>query len=139
MNPNKQFNWHPEKSPLTTRWAQDVTPENVHTEYPRPQMERKDWLNLNGLWQFEIVNNLDTIPSDKTLPDNILVPFPIESGLSGIMKPADYAWYKRIINIPDDWSGKRVLLHFGAIDWEATIYLNGSRIGSHRGGYDPFY
>ncbi|NOZ74175.1 MAG: glycoside hydrolase family 2, partial [FCB group bacterium] len=104
-----------------------------------PQMEREDWLNLNGLWQFEIVNNLDTIPSGKTLPDNILVPFPIESGLSGIMKSADYAWYKRNITIPADWSGKRVLLHFGAIDWEATIFLNGSRIGSHRGGYDPFY
>src|SRR5579859_1967371 len=89
-------NWQPAEGPLRTRWAKDVSPANAHREYPRPQFERSDWLNLNGLWDFAIAPNQDTPP--KTLDSQILVPFPVESALSGVMKPVtenDRLWYRR--------------------------------------------
>src|SRR5713101_494710 len=112
--------WQPAKGPLMTRWAKDVTPDKVHPEYPRPQMVRKDWLNLNGLWQLDLAGAGDP-PVGKDLPEQILVPFPVESALSGVMKRAEKLWYRRTFAVPKEWAGRRTLLHFGAVDWEATV------------------
>jgi hypothetical protein len=130
--------WQPAKGPLATRWAKDVTPDRVHPEYPRPQMVRKDWLNLNGLWQYAFAKAGDAPPLGQDLSGRILVPFPVESALSGVMKHADRLWYRRTFTLPEGWDGKHVLLHFGAVDWEATVWVNGKKLGSHRGGYDGF-
>jgi len=134
-----QAEWQPAKGPSMTQWAKGVSPDNVHPEYPRPQMVREDWLNLNGLWEYAIR------PKDESQPNNfdgeILVPFPVESALSGVMKRVgeeNRLWYRRTFEIPHKWSGKRVLLHFGAVDWETMVWINGKKIGEHRGGYDPF-
>jgi hypothetical protein len=130
--------WKPAKGPLMTRWAKDVTPERVHPEYPRPQMQRKAWQNLNGLWQLAFAKEGEEAPVGKDLPERILVPFPVESALSGVMKRAERLWYRRHFTVPKEWAGQRLLLHFGAVDWEATVWLNGKKLGSHRGGYDGF-
>jgi hypothetical protein len=136
--PAPAADWTPAKGPLATRWAKDVDPAKVHPEYPRPQLVRKDWLNLNGLWQLAFAKPDETAPVGKDLPERILVPFPVESALSGVMKRADRLWYRRTFTVPRAWAGQRVLLHFGAVDWEATVHVNGQNLGSHRGGYDPF-
>jgi hypothetical protein len=133
-----QADWQPAKGPLLTRWAKDVQPNKVHPEYPRPQMVRKDWLNLNGLWQLGFAAKDEAPPFGKNLKERILVPFPVESALSGIMKHADRLWYRRTFTVPAGWSGKRVLLHFGAVDWQAAVWLNGKELGRHQGGYDAF-
>jgi len=130
--------WKPAAGPLLTRWAADVSPENVHPEYPRPQMVRHEWLNLNGLWQLAVCQPDDAVPVGKELSEKILVPFPVESALSGVMRRADRLWYRRTFRIPDAWKGRRVLLHFQAVDWEATVFVNGKHVGTHRGGYDSF-
>ena len=130
--------WKPAVGPLQTRWAKDVSSENAHPEYPRPQMVRKDWLNLNGVWQLGFAEKNDPVPTGKDLPERILVPFPVESALSGVMKQAERLWYRRTFRLPSDWAGKRILLHFGGVDWEATAWLNGRKLGTHRGGYDAF-
>jgi hypothetical protein len=131
--------WKPAKGSLTTRWAKDVKPDKVHPEYPRPQMERKEWQNLNGLWSYSI------LPKDAPQPPfwdgQILVPFPVESALSGVMKRVSETqrlWYRRTFTVPRKWDGQRLLLHFGAVDWETTVWINGREVGSHRGGYDAF-
>jgi hypothetical protein len=121
-----------------TRWAKDVTPERVLPEYPRPQMRRKAWQNLNGLWQLAFAKEGEDAPVGKDLPERILVPFPVESALSGVMKRAERLWYRRHFTVPKEWAGQRLLLHFGAVDWEATIWLNGKKLGTHKGGYDGF-
>ena len=123
---------------IVTRWAKDVSPENAHPEYPRPQMVRKQWQNLNGLWQYAPAEADQPAPIGKTLEGKILVPFPVESALSGVGKHFDRLWYRRTFKVPADWKGKRVLLHFGAVDWESTVYVNGKAMGTHRGGYDAF-
>src|SRR3989442_8860111 len=131
--------WQPAKGPLMTRWAKDVSPRNAHTEYPRPQMVRKDWENLNGLWDYAIRPKDEGQPS--TFDGKILVPFPVESALSGVMKPvgdANRLWYRRTFAVPKSWVKERVLLHFGAVDWEATVWVNDKQLGTHRGGYDGF-
>ena len=130
--------WKPAAGPLMTRWAKQVSPDNAHPEYPRPQMVRQEWLNLNGLWQFAMGGPDDAVPAGKQLPEKILVPYPVESALSGVMKRADRVWYRRTFEVPKEWAGKRVLLHFQAVDWEAMVYVNGQPIGLHRGGYDAF-
>ncbi|MGB2822695.1 MAG: sugar-binding domain-containing protein [Phycisphaerae bacterium] len=132
--------WKPAAGPLMTRWAKDVSPDRAHPEYPRPQMSRKEWQNLNGLWQYALAAEGDAPPVGKDLPDKILVPFPIESSLSGVGKRAERLWYRRTFSVPKAWeaSGRHVLLHFQAVDWEATVYVNGKRLGMHRGGYDAF-
>ncbi len=132
--------WKPAPGPLMTRWAKDVSPRKAHPEYPRPQMVRKEWLNLNGLWQYALAAEGDAPPVGKDLPDKILVPFPIESSLSGVGKRAERLWYRRTFSVPRAWeaSGRHVLLHFQAVDWEATVHVNGKRLGTHRGGYDAF-
>ncbi|PYJ01653.1 MAG: hypothetical protein DME25_17695 [Verrucomicrobia bacterium] len=131
--------WQPASGPLKTRWAKDVSPERAHPEYPRPQLVRKEWLNLNGLWDLSITSKDATKPGP--FDNQILVPFPVESALSGVMKPVgenERLWYRRAFEIPASWLGRRVLLHFGAVDFEASIWVNGKSIGQHRGGYDAF-
>jgi predicted amidohydrolase YtcJ len=130
--------WQPAKGPLVTKWTKDVSADKALPEYPRPQMVRKDWLNLNGVWQLALAKGDEEPPFGKELGERILVPFPVESALSGVMKHADRLWYRRTFHVPNDWGKKRVLLHFGAVDWEATVWVNGKKMGSHRGGYDGF-
>lgn len=144
--PNSQYaeyeaitaSYQPAPGPMFTRWAADVSQFSVHPEYPRPQMARDDWLNLNGLWQYQDASHGESPPLGQDLPERILVPFPVESALSGIMRHVDRAWYRRTVDIPASWAGQRVLLHFGAVDWEAHVYVNGQDVGTHWGGYDPF-
>ncbi|HYG35225.1 MAG TPA: beta galactosidase jelly roll domain-containing protein, partial [Clostridia bacterium] len=130
--------WQPAEGPLKTRWAKDVSPQDAHPEYPRPQMVRKAWMNLNGLWDLAIT------PKDgkpETFQTQILVPFPVESALSGVMKKVsenDRIWYRRTFTVPQSWMGQRVQLNFGAVDFEANVWVNGRSIGQHRGGYDAF-
>ncbi len=128
----------PAEGTLVTRWAAQVSAENVLPEYPRPQMVRVAWLNLNGAWQAELNRAAESVPAGVELPEKVLVPFPIESTLSGVKKHAERVWYRRTFEVPDAWKGQHVLLHFGAVDWEATVYLNGKKLGTHRGGYDGF-
>jgi hypothetical protein len=131
--------WQPAKGPLMTRWAKEVSPDKVHPEYPRPQMVRKEWTNLNGLWDYAVR------PKDEGRPEKwdgkILVPFCVESALSGVMKPVspkEKLWYRRSFERPKMDKDGRLLLHVGAVDWEATVLVNGKEVGSHRGGYTPF-
>jgi hypothetical protein len=130
--------WKPAPSPLMTRWAKDVDPKNPLPEYPRPQMVRKDWMNLNGLWQFATAEEVKETPIGKDLPGQILVPFPMESALSGVGKHADRSWYRRRFHVPESWRGRRILLHFGAVDYHCEVMINGRPLGAHTGGYDPF-
>ena len=130
--------WKPADGPLKTRWAKEVSPENAWKEYPRPQMVRKEWKNLNGLWQFAAAKEGEQPPFGQDLKGQILVPFPVESALSGIMRHEDRMWYRRTFDVPKEWQGRHVLLHFDAVDWEATVYLNGKKLSAHRGGYDAF-
>ncbi|WP_446686131.1 sugar-binding domain-containing protein [Paenibacillus aurantiacus] len=123
---------------IETPWADDVTKENVLPEYPRPQLAREDWVNLNGEWEFEAADSNDGVPSGKTLSERILVPFAAESALSGIERVEDLMWYKRNFSVPESWSGKRVKLNFGAVDYLATVYVNGQKVGQHKGGYTAF-
>ena len=131
--------WQPADGPLMTRWAKEVSPENAHPEYPRPQMVRGAWLNLNGLWECAVAGREAEWPEE--FDQRILVPFPIESALSGVMKKVgsdSRLWYRRTFKVPADWPSGKVLLHFEAVDWDATVWLNGQELGGHRGGYDPF-
>ncbi len=130
--------WKPAKGPLATRWSKDVSTSSPLPEYPRPQLVRKDWLNLNGVWQLAPAKAGAAVPSGQDLDERILVPFPVESALSGVMRQGDRWWYRRTFNIPAEWAGRRVLLHLGAVDWESTVWLNGKKMGQHSGGYDPF-
>jgi len=131
--------WQPASGPLKTRWTKDVSAKSAHPEYPRPQMVRKEWLNLNGLWDLAITGKAADKPD--TYQTQILVPFPVESALSGVMKSVgdnERIWYRRAFEVPPAWAGRRVLLHFGAVDFEATVWVNGKEIGQHSGGYDGF-
>lgn len=131
--------WQPAKGPLMTRWSRDVSPENPLPEYPRPQMVRREWKSLNGLWDYSIQPQEAERP--RAYEGEILVPFPVESALSGVMRKvgdSNKLWYRRAFSWPKEWRNRRVLLHFGAVDWEATVYVNGLKMGLHRGGYDDF-
>jgi beta-galactosidase/beta-glucuronidase len=131
--------FHAAIGPLKTRWAKDVSPRNVWPEYPRPQMTRKDWLNLNGVWEYTIIET--NVPAPSSYQGRILVPFPVESALSGVMRRLDekhHLVYRRAFKVPRGWHGQHVLLHFGAVDWETKVFINGAEVGNHRGGYDPF-
>ncbi|MBR4147200.1 MAG: beta-galactosidase [Bacteroidales bacterium] len=124
---------------IKTKWAEEVNPENVLPEYPRPLMTRSAWQNLNGLWNYAITAKDAGTP--VTFDGDILVPFCIESSLSGVQKivGADKVlWYQRDFAVPKAWKGQRVLLHFGAVDWKADVWVNGVKVGSHTGGYTPF-
>ena len=114
--------WAPASPKLMTDWGREVTPENAHPQYPRPTMRRQEWQNLNGLWEYQI---LPTESREKRAPQGrVLVPFPIESALSGVARPLEPAESLRIwrsISIPPTWSGKRVLLHIDACDWHTRV------------------
>jgi beta-galactosidase/beta-glucuronidase len=131
--------WKSAGDKITTRWAENVNPLNPLPEYPRPQMIRPEWKSLNGLWDYAITRADEVIP--KTFLGKILVPFAVESALSGVNKSVgpDYClWYRTKFIVPATFRKKNILLHFGAVDWLSDIYVNGKKIGSHRGGYDPF-
>jgi len=132
-------NWQPVARHIMTKWASEVSPENSHPEYPRPQMVREQWQNLNGLWEYAIT--VKDSPAPQMYNGKILVPFAIESALSGVGKTVDHKnrlWYRRTFTLPRRWAGKRTLLNFGAVDWDATVWVNGKQVGNHKGGYDPF-
>jgi beta-galactosidase/beta-glucuronidase len=134
-----EMDWQPVEGRIMTRWAKDVSPTNVHPDYPRPQMIRNVWMSLNGLWEYAIRPEAESAPDQYDGP--ILVPFPVESALSGVQKSVgkeNRLWYWRTFNTPQGWSKKRILLHFEAVDWETTVWINGQELGTHRGGYDPF-
>jgi hypothetical protein len=131
--------WHPMKAPLMTRWAAEVSPTNVWPEYPRPQLVRPDWMNLNGLWDYAITPDSTNRP--PPFAGKILIPFPVESALSGVMtnfNEHSKLWYHRSFSVPESWRGQRVRLHFGAVDWHSQVWVNGRGIGQHQGGYDAF-
>ncbi|MBB5873903.1 hypothetical protein F4553_007337 [Allocatelliglobosispora scoriae] len=129
-------------SPLTTPWTAQALNGTPLPEYPRPQMTRPDWQNLNGEWQLRQSTTNDNPVFGQTLPERVNVPFPVESALSGIKRPANdnryYLFYRRTFTVPAAWSGRRVQLHFGAVDWQATVWVNGVQVGGHTGGYDRF-
>lgn len=134
-----QGQWRPVEGKIMTTWAQSVKPTDPLPEYPRPQMVRDPWLNLNGLWDFAIKARDDSRP--ESFDGKILVPFAIESALSGVGKTVgkdQLLWYKRVFNLPATFRKKNVLLHFGAVDWQCDVFVNGKKVGSHQGGYDPF-
>jgi beta-galactosidase/beta-glucuronidase len=131
--------WKPVDGNIMTKWAEEVAPAKVLHEYPRPQMVRKEWKNLNGLWEYAIQ------PKDQATPQSyngqILVPFPVESALSGVKKLVgkdNKLWYHYTFDVPAGWAGQQVLMHFGAVDWQSTVSVNGKEVGTHEGGYDPF-
>ena len=129
--------WKPADSPLLTKWASGITPENVWQEYPRPQIVREKWLNLNGLWDYAIRPKAEGIPSQYD--GKILVPFCVESALSGVGKTVgeqNNLWYHRTFEIPASWTEQRMILRFEAVDWEMKVWVNGKSAGSHLGGYD---
>ena len=130
--------WAPVGNNIKTEWASKIDPSNPLPEYPRPQMVRKNWVNLNGLWNYAITEaSAESFKSEG----RILVPYAVESSLSGVgrrITKNDALWYERSFSIPKDWEGKNVLLHFGAVDWQAEVYVNDQQVGEHRGGYDPF-
>ncbi|WP_423147201.1 glycoside hydrolase family 2 protein [Rubrolithibacter danxiaensis] len=124
---------------ITTPWAEKVNPSNVLPEYPRPQLVRANWKNLNGLWEYAIQPKNTSKP--KSYDGKILVPFAVESALSGVGKTVgkdSVLWYQTSFTLPAQMKGKNTLLHFGAVDWETDVYINGKKVGSHQGGYDPF-
>lgn len=131
--------WKPVGDKIKTPWAEKIDVKNVLPEYPRPIMERTDWMNLNGLWDYSILKSEAAEPT--AFEGQILVPFPVESSLSGVMKTVggeNEVWYKRTFEVPAKWKGKNVLLNFGAVDWKADVWVNNVKIGSHTGGYTPF-
>jgi len=132
--------WKIAGNKILTPWAEKVDSSNPLPEYPRPQMVRGEWESLNGLWEYAITPGTDSMP--KTFQGKILVPFAVESALSGVNKPVGpdkILWYRTKFSVPSSFKGENVLLHFGAVDWASVIYINGIRVGSHQGGYDPFY
>jgi hypothetical protein len=132
--------WPPSAGPPLTRWGKEVSPDKpVLPEYPRPQMARREWLNLNGLWEYAVTPKGGAEPSKYD--GRILVPYPPQSLLSQVNKPVDdkhRIWYHRTLTVPAAWAGRRVSLHFGAVNWQSHVLVNGKEIGTHTGGYDGF-
>ena len=132
-------NWTPSGNRIKTLWADEIDPDNPLSEYPRPQLVRAEWLNLNGLWDYAIVPKGSSMPS--VFDGKILVPFPVESSLSGVQKPVgkdQELWYRRSFKIPEKWKNKDIVLNFGAVDWQADVWVNDIKVGMHKGGYTPF-
>jgi len=131
--------WKPVQGHIMTRWAADVDPAAPLPEYPRPQMVRPDWQNLNGLWEYAVTAKEAGQPD--SFDGKILVPFAIETALSGVKQPLlpnQRLWYRRSFRVPEAWTRKRILLHFEAVDWQCVCFLNGKEIGQHTGGYVRF-
>ncbi len=143
--PGPVAGWAPKTPPLTTAWTNKVSADNPLPEYPRPALTRARWQNLNGVWQFAAGAGPDAAgeapPVGRDLAERILVPYPVESALSGIKRPVGRMWYRRTFTVPDGWQvgrGARLLLHFQAVDYEATVYVNGRLTATHKGGFDAF-
>lgn len=139
VSPLQAQSWKPANGRLTTQWGENLSPDRVWQQYPRPQMQRSEWKNLNGLWDYAVLPKGQTAP--KQFDGKILVPFAIESSLSGVGKPllpTQELWYSKKFTVPANWSGKDIILHFDAVDWETTCWVNGKKVGSHKGGSDPF-
>ena len=131
--------WAPAGDRIRTKWADEVSPTNVHKEYPRPQMVRQEWKSLNGLWEYSITGRADSRP--ESFEGRILVPFPVESSLSGVgrkLKADDVLWYRTTFKVPGNWKGKRLMLNFEAVDWRADVFVNDVLVGTHTGGYTHF-
>jgi hypothetical protein len=134
----KEINWKIAENPIMTKWASEVDPLKPWLQYPRPDMVRNAWINLNGLWDYSITQKGK---KPEKWDGSILVPYPVESALSGVRKKIsekENLWYKRDFSIPNIWKKKNILLNFEACDWETTVWVDGKEIGTHRGGYDPF-
>lgn len=134
-----QAQWKPVGDKIKTKWAEQINPKNVLPEYPRPQLERTDWVNLNGEWEYAIKPKGQAEPA--AFDGNILVPFAVESSLSGVQKEVgenNELWYKRTFSVPAGWKSKDIVLNFGAVDWKADVFVNDILIGSHQGGFTPF-
>lgn len=132
--------WKPVPGNIMTQWAAKVTPDNVWKEYPRPQLVRKEWMNLNGLWDFTLTLGSNTGPAQR-FNRKILVPFCVESALSGIKEQVTgfhEMKYRRFFTIPESWKDKRLLLHFEAVDYQSRLWIDGKYVGEHKGGYDAF-
>ena len=133
-----KIEWAPVGDRIITVWGENLDPADVLPEYPRPQMVREQWVNLNGLWEYAIAP-IEAVPEE--MDGHILVPFAVESALSGVGRAVtenDALWYSREITIPKDWDGQRIILHFGAVDWKAEVYVDDRFVGEHTGGYTPF-
>lgn len=131
--------WQPVGDKLKTKWASEIDVNNVLPEYPRPIMERDSWVNLNGMWDYAILPVGKETP--KSFDGKILVPFAAESSLSGVQKEVgtnNELWYHRVFTVPSNWKSDRVLLHFGAVDWKADVWVNDIKVGQHTGGFTPF-
>lgn len=131
--------WKPAGDRIKTSWAEQVNSASPLPEYPRPQLERDQWINLNGLWGYAILPRGSAMPSETQ--GNILVPFAIESALSGVQKKVgadNDLWYSRKFAVPPAWKNRNVILHFGAADWKTDVWINNIKVGSHTGGYTPF-
>ena len=132
--------WKPAGDKIKTPWGEQLNPKNVLPEYPRPIMERQDWKNLNGSWNYAITKKGEAAPGNYQ--GEILVPFAVESSLSGVGKRINEhqeLWYQRTFDVPSSWKGKQILLHFGAVDWKADVWVNDVKVGQHTGGFTPFY
>lgn len=137
MGANAQ--WKPVGDKIKTKWAEQINPAAVLPEYPRPAMERAEWKNLNGEWAYAIREKGGVEPA--AFDGTILVPFAVESSLSGVQKTVgekNELWYKRTFTVPASWKGKQVMLNFGAVDWKTDVFVNDILIGSHQGGFTPF-
>jgi len=131
--------WAPVNGHMMTKYAASVDPSSVWPEYPRPQLERSQWNNLNGLWEYAVAPDHSNPPT--RWEGQILVPFPLESSLSGIcrpLQPNQALWYKRQFELSRPANGGHVLLHFEAVNYIAVVAVNGKMVGEHQGGYDPF-
>jgi beta-galactosidase/beta-glucuronidase len=134
-----QDGWKPANLRLSTKWSNQVSPANALPEYPRPQMVRSEWMNLNGLWNYAITDSTTFRPNNYQ--GKILVPYPLESALSGIqrpLQPTEKLWYQRTFDLKEKKNDKRYLLHLGAVDYRATVFVNGKEVGGHTGGYQTF-
>jgi len=130
--------WKIAENPILTKWATDVDPLKPWLEYPRPDLKRDNWISLNGLWEYAITP-INTMP--ERWHGKILVPYPVESALSGVKKKVsdnENLWYKRSFKIPRSWSKKQIILNFEACDWKTVVWIDGKEAGKHLGGYDPF-
>ena len=131
--------WSPAGDKIKTSWGEQLDPKNVLPEYPRPIMERPEWRNLNGVWNYAITKK--GAPAPDVYQGEILVPFAVESALSGVGKTVgeqQELWYQRTFEIPASWRGRQVLLHFGGVDWQTDVWVNDVKVGRHTGGFAPF-
>jgi hypothetical protein len=143
--PDQATTWSGKVAPLATPWTAKVSPDNAWPDYPRPQLarpslEQPQWMNLDGLWQYAPGDGKAAPPFGKALPGKVLVPYPVESVLSGVQKHSDFMFYRRLVEIPAAFTahGRHVRLNFGAVDYDATVYVNGRQVARHVGGYTSF-